>query len=193
MSRSFFRSRFALLACASALTFSFNTPRLAQAVIALDRAAEGSGEEPAGDVANRATDPSAAAVAAIEPHDRSAWLLAPVSGSISRGFFGDHEGVDIALPMNSAVRAAADGDVIHANWDNDGYGYMVWVDHGDGLRTLYAHLNRIVVKRGQRIARGQIVGLSGNTGWSLGPHLHFEISVRGRKQNPALFLAELAP
>lgn len=171
---------------------SLNTPRLAQAVIAPDWVAEGSDTEPGREASVSMAD-SSAAVAAIEPHERSVWLLAPASGSISRGFLGEHEGVDIALPMNSAVRAAADGDVIHAKWDNDGYGYMVWVDHGDGLRTLYAHLNRVVVKRGQRVARGQIVGLSGNTGWSLGPHLHFEISVRGRKQNPALFLAELAP
>ena len=192
MSRSFFRSSCVLVACTAALTFSPTSPRLAQAVIAPDWAADGSGAEPGHAVSNGSADPAVSGVA-IEPHDRSVWLLAPASGSVSRGFVGDHEGVDIALPMNSAVRVADDGDVIHADWDDDGYGYMVWVDHGDGLRTLYAHLNRIMVKRGQHIARGQIVGLSGNTGWSLGPHLHFEISVRGRKQNPALFLAELAP
>lgn len=192
MSRSCFRFRLLLVFCASALALSLNSPRQASAVNVPDWSVDGSGGEPGRDALTASTDPSVA-VAAIEPHDRPAWLLAPASGPISRGFLGGHQGVDIALPMNSAVRAAADGDVIHADWDNDGYGFMVWVDHGDGLRTLYAHLNRIVVKRGQRIVRGQLLGLSGNTGWSLGPHLHFEISVRGRKQNPALFLAELAP
>ncbi len=170
-----------------------STPRPAQAVIAPDLAADGAGVDTDRDAAVAPSDQAEPAAVAVEPRDRSVWLLAPASGAISRGFSGAHEGVDIALPMNSAVRVADGGNVIHADWDNDGYGYMVWVDHGDGLRTLYAHLNRVLVKRGQRIERGQIVGLSGNTGWSLGPHLHFEISVRGRKQNPALFLAELAP
>lgn len=193
MSRLFFRSLCASFACACALILSSNTLHVARAVIAPDWAADGTGVDADRDAAIAPGDAAESATGAVEPHDRSTWLLAPASGSITRGFFGAHTGVDIALPMNAAVRAADGGDVIHADWDNDGYGYMVWVDHGDGLRTLYAHLNRILVKRGQRIERGQVVGLSGNTGWSLGPHLHFEISVGGRKQNPALFLAELAP
>lgn len=115
----------------------------------------------------------------------------PVRGPISSRYgwrWGRlHEGVDIAVPRGSPVRAAAAGRVVYARWGG-GYGYMVEVDHGRGVVTRYAHLSRIVVREGQYVARGQVVALSGNTGHSTGPHLHFELRYRGRAVDPLPYL-----
>jgi murein DD-endopeptidase MepM/ murein hydrolase activator NlpD len=85
--------------------------------------------------------------------------------------------------MGTPVVASADGTVIRAGWDNMGYGWMVWIEHDNGYKTLYAHLSRYDVDAGQIVRQGQLIGLSGNSGNSLGPHLHFEISLNGAKQN----------
>jgi murein DD-endopeptidase MepM/ murein hydrolase activator NlpD len=116
-------------------------------------------------------------------------LLLPAGGLVTRGFHAriGHYGLDIELGMNSPVLAAADGVVLRAGWDKLGYGKMVWIEHADGLRTLYAHLNTPLVSAGDVISRGQLIGLSGNSGYSLGPHLHFEVSHNGEKLNPLAF------
>ena len=119
-------------------------------------------------------------------------LALPAGGLVTRGYAAraGHFGLDIVLNMNSPIAAAADGVVLRAGWDKLGYGKMIWIDHGDGLRTLYAHLNTPLVQAGDVISRGQLIGLSGNSGYSLGPHLHFEVSHNGEKLNPVAFFPE---
>jgi murein DD-endopeptidase MepM/ murein hydrolase activator NlpD len=111
----------------------------------------------------------------------------PARGSLSRGYTAGHPGMDIAMSMNTPVLAMAEGVVVFAGWDKTGYGNMVWLDHGNGFRTLYAHLNSITVSEGQRVKLGAVVGMSGNSGNSLGPHLHIELSHAGVKHDPAAF------
>jgi murein DD-endopeptidase MepM/ murein hydrolase activator NlpD len=94
-----------------------------------------------------------------------------------------HLGVDYAAPVGTPVRTVADGVVSFSGWQN-GYGKTVEVDHGNGKTTLYAHLSRHDVKRGQRVQQGQRVGAVGMTGWTTGPHLHFEFRVNGTHQDP---------
>lgn len=120
----------------------------------------------------------------------AAW---PVDGPITAGFglrrsLGGtrsrfHRGVDIGVPAGTPVRAPAAGTVASARRDGS-YGLAVLVDHGRGIRTRYAHLSSIAVRPGQRVERGSILGASGNTGRSAGPHLHYEVLVDGRPVNP---------
>jgi murein DD-endopeptidase MepM/ murein hydrolase activator NlpD len=100
-----------------------------------------------------------------------------------------HDGIDIAAPKGTAIRAAAGGTVTRAQrgW-NGGYGWMVVVDHGDGVSTRYAHLNELSVAVGDRVGPGQQVGTVGSTGLSTGPHLHFELRLRSTPLDPLLAL-----
>ncbi len=98
-----------------------------------------------------------------------------------------HTGVDIGAPYGDPVRSADGGEVIFSGWW-DGYGKAIVVDHGKGIATVYGHLARIYVEAGQRIEKGQILGLVGSTGFSTGPHLHFEVRRNGRPINPLGFL-----
>ena len=98
-----------------------------------------------------------------------------------------HEGLDIAVWYNTPVLSTANGRVYFAGW-SAGYGWTVKVKHGFGFKTLYAHLNRIKVKKGQHISRGQVVGLSGNSGRSTGPHLHYEVKVDNIPKNPRKYI-----
>ncbi len=94
-----------------------------------------------------------------------------------------HAGVDLAAPMGSPVVAAAAGVVAFANWDG-GYGLMVKVEHGGGYESRFAHLSRILVAPGQKVARGQTIGLVGSTGRSTGSHLHYEVRKNGSAIDP---------
>jgi septal ring factor EnvC (AmiA/AmiB activator) len=94
-----------------------------------------------------------------------------------------HQGVDISASMGSPVHAAFGGMVLYAGWFG-GYGKLIVIDHGDGFSTLYGHLSAIDVAPGQQVTRGQIVARVGSTGYSTGPHLHFEIRQRGKPINP---------
>ena len=96
-----------------------------------------------------------------------------------------HLGVDYAAPQGTAVRAVGDGTVEFAGLQN-GYGNVVVVRHDGDRETLYAHLSRIDVRKGQKIAQGQHVGAVGRTGWATGPHLHFEFRVAGQHHDPLL-------
>lgn len=98
-----------------------------------------------------------------------------------------HGGIDIAADPGTPVRAPAPGTVVFAGRHGD-YGLAVVVDHGQEIRSLYGHLSRIHVRAGQTVDRGAELGLSGNTGRSSGPHLHYEVLVRGRSVNPRAFL-----
>lgn len=96
-----------------------------------------------------------------------------------------HNGMDFSCDNRTPVYATADGKVIAAKWLS-GYGYTVKIDHGYGIQTLYAHLynNKFMVKPGQKVVRGEQIALSGNSGKSTGPHLHYEVIVKGKHVNP---------
>lgn len=94
-----------------------------------------------------------------------------------------HSGVDLAAPNGSPVSAPAAGVVTFANWGG-GYGLLVAVDHGNGVQTRFAHLSRLMVSAGQRVTRGQLLGLVGSTGRSTGAHLHYELRHNGRAVDP---------
>jgi murein DD-endopeptidase MepM/ murein hydrolase activator NlpD len=99
-----------------------------------------------------------------------------------------HTGVDLSVPSGSAVKATADGIVSFAGWTENS-GIVVVVEHGRGFSTAYAHNRKAVVRVGQRIARGDVIAMSGSTGLSTGPHVHYEIWRNGRHADPAGFLA----
>ncbi|WP_130864158.1 murein hydrolase activator EnvC family protein [Bacilliculturomica massiliensis] len=98
-----------------------------------------------------------------------------------------HTGLDIGAPKNSTVCAAADGNVIMAGWNNS-YGNVVMIDHGSGMVTVYAHNTSLLVSNGQAVTRGQAIAKSGTTGMSTGPHVHFEVRIDGKYQNPRDYL-----
>jgi murein DD-endopeptidase MepM/ murein hydrolase activator NlpD len=119
----------------------------------------------------------------------------PVDGVVSspfglrlRGWSPDlHEGVDVAAPHGTTVRAMKAGRVEHAGaWG--GYGLSVLIAHGSNVRTLYAHLSRIDVSEGERVGGGQQIGAVGQTGSATGPHLHFEVWRWGRAEDPVPLL-----
>ena len=94
-----------------------------------------------------------------------------------------HKGVDWACPIGTAIKASSSGTVTKAGWGS-GYGYVVYINHDDGRQTRYGHLSKILVKTGQRVNQGDKIALSGNTGRSTGPHVHFEILINGSQVNP---------
>jgi murein DD-endopeptidase MepM/ murein hydrolase activator NlpD len=94
-----------------------------------------------------------------------------------------HLGVDYGAPVGTSVRSVGDGVVDFAGWQN-GYGNVVQIQHGNDRATLYAHLSRMDVRKGQRIEQGQRIGAVGMTGWTTGPHLHFEFRIHGQHQDP---------
>ncbi|NBH84353.1 M23 family metallopeptidase [bacterium C-53] len=100
-----------------------------------------------------------------------------------RGASTYHKGIDLATPVGTAVAASSGGTVTRAGWGS-GYGYVVYIDHEDGKQTRYGHLSKVLVKTGQTVKQGDKIALSGNTGRSTGPHLHFEILVNGSAVNP---------
>ena len=117
----------------------------------------------------------------------------PAKGVFTSGFgprWGRmHKGIDIAAPTGTPIHAAADGVVISAGWNRGGYGKLVDIRHPDGTLTRYAHNSKIIVRKGQRVQQGQMISKMGSTGFSTGPHLHFEIRKGGTKAvNPIAFL-----
>lgn len=86
-----------------------------------------------------------------------------------------HKGIDIALAEGTSIQSPEDGVVTRSGYDEDGYGYWIEIEHPSGERTRYAHLSRRLVRRGDLVEQGQLIGLSGSTGRATGPHLHFEV------------------
>ncbi len=97
-----------------------------------------------------------------------------------------HEGIDFIAPRGTPIFASADG-VIKSARHSDSFGQVVEIDHGYGIVTLYAHMSKIKVRRGQKVVRGEIIGLTGNTGLSAGPHLHYEVHVRNKEVDPVSY------
>jgi len=112
----------------------------------------------------------------------------PVLGRITQGYWYGHRAIDIGAPTGSAVLVADGGFVSFAGWTDVGYGYLIVIDHANGFATYYAHLSNIYVFEGQAVERGQVIGAVGSTGWSTGPHLHFEVRYHGMQQNPRVYL-----
>ncbi len=98
-----------------------------------------------------------------------------------------HEGIDVTAPMGSPIEAPAAGVVADAGWES-GYGNTITIDHGYGVVTKFAHASKLLVKRGQRVSRGQRIALVGNTGLATGPHLHYEVHVNGRPVDPLKYV-----
>lgn len=121
----------------------------------------------------------------------------PVSGVVSSHFgfrispggIGStyHEGLDIASSYGNPVHATANGRITQAGWVN-GYGYLVEIDHGNGIKTRYGHNSAILVSVGNQVVEGQTISLIGSTGNSTGPHCHYEVRVNGEAVDPTLFL-----
>ena len=101
-----------------------------------------------------------------------------------------HPGTDFSLPTGTPVYATGDGVVKFARKSFGGYGNQIEINHGFGYRTKYAHLNEFIVKKGQRVKRGQIIAYSGNTGRSTAPHLHYEVIKDGKKINPVNYFSK---
>jgi murein DD-endopeptidase MepM/ murein hydrolase activator NlpD len=108
----------------------------------------------------------------------------PVTGRISQEPRAGHMAFDIAVPVGTPIKTTMDGKVVYAGWNNQGYGNLVIVENG-GYRTYYAHLSSIPVSVGDQVAAGTVIGLSGNTGNSTGPHLHYEIRQNKVVINPS--------
>lgn len=116
---------------------------------------------------------------------RFAW---PTRGLLSQQFWSGHPGIDIANRTGTPIYAADDGYVVLSGRDTWGYGNQVVIDHGNGYKTRYAHLNTILVKAGDTVKKNQQIGTMGSTGRSTGPHLHFEVIYNGTVRNPLGFL-----
>jgi murein DD-endopeptidase MepM/ murein hydrolase activator NlpD len=123
----------------------------------------------------------------------SGGMILPANGWVSKAFIGDasgkgaHPGIDIVAPRGTPVRCALDGVVKSAGWD-DTYGNLVVVEHGDSLATLYGHNEKVLVKAGDRVAKGQIIAVVGSTGKSTAPHVHFEILRNNKPVDPGSYI-----
>ena len=124
--------------------------------------------------------------------------IKPISGGRQSSPFGRrsaptkgastyHKGIDWATPTGTAVYASCGGTVTRAGWGS-GYGYVVYIDHEDGRQTRYGHLSKVLVSVGQQVKQGEKIALSGNTGVSTGPHIHFEILINGTQVDPMKYL-----
>ncbi len=124
---------------------------------------------------------------------KSAGLICPMNkGDISKisSYWGDgrgHQGMDLCGTTGKPIFSAQAGKVTFAGWDG-AYGYSVVVDHGNGLKTRYAHASSLCVKKGETVSQGQQIAKVGNTGRSTGPHLHFEVIKNGSRVNPAPYI-----
>jgi murein DD-endopeptidase MepM/ murein hydrolase activator NlpD len=130
----------------------------------------------------------------IVPGSSGSGLIWPVSGPVVSGFgmrWGQmHEGIDIAVPEGTPIRAAASGSVIlqQGEAESGGYGNFTCLDHGGGLSTCYAHQSAFAVSSGQSVSQGDVIGYTGCTGHCFGPHLHFEVRVNGAPTDPLGYL-----
>ncbi|NIT13401.1 MAG: peptidoglycan DD-metalloendopeptidase family protein [Candidatus Dadabacteria bacterium] len=121
----------------------------------------------------------------------------PINASVNSGFghrkdpfakkYAFHSGIDFDASMRQPVVATADGVVKHAGWYKS-YGKTLIIQHKNGYETLYGHLDKLKVKKGQKVTTGQLIGRAGTTGRSTGPHLHYEIIKNGKRVNPREYL-----
>lgn len=122
-------------------------------------------------------------------------LKKPVKGGITTSCFGDtisrtasHNGHDWAVNTGTKVRAAAEG-VVELAYFSESYGYNILINHNNGFKTRYAHLSEVKVSKGEKVEQSQVIALSGSTGFSTGPHLHFEVVKDGKRVNPIEYVS----
>lgn len=122
-------------------------------------------------------------------------LKKPVKGGITTSGFGDtisrtasHNGHDWAVNTGTKVRAAAEG-VVELAYFSESYGYNILINHNNGFKTRYAHLSEVKVSKGEKVEQSQVIALSGSTGFSTGPHLHFEVVKGGKRVNPIEYVS----
>jgi murein DD-endopeptidase MepM/ murein hydrolase activator NlpD len=144
------------------------------------------------DRANRSTDRTFQA--ATNDAAAAVWRLPATSYSLASAPFGErpgalNRGMDLSTPVGTALYSAHGGTVTLARWYG-GYGYAVIVDVGNGVQLVYGHASALTVKEGQHVDSGQLIALSGNTGYSFAPHVHFEIRVNGVATNPVAYLLD---
>ncbi len=108
----------------------------------------------------------------------------PVSAFLTQGYHQLHKGLDYGVKVGTPVKTTMSGKVVYAGWNNEGYGNLVIVENG-AYRTYYGHLSSIPVENGQAIQKGSVIGYSGNTGNSTGPHLHYEVRLNGVPVDPS--------
>lgn len=131
------------------------------------------------------TQVGSAPAGAAQGSGRLAW---PTRGALSQLYWSGHPAIDISNRTGTPILAADDGYVVMSGRDTWGYGNQVVIDHGNGVKTRYAHLHTILVKAGQSVKKNQQIGTMGSTGRSTGPHLHFEVIVDGARRNPMAYL-----
>jgi len=110
------------------------------------------------------------------------WRIDPVYGVTKF-----HSGMDFAAPSGTEIYATGKGRAVKVDYSTGGYGNRIIIDHGYGYQTLYAHMSSFAIKQGESVQRGQVIGYVGNTGKSVGPHLHYEVHKNGEKVNPVYF------
>jgi murein DD-endopeptidase MepM/ murein hydrolase activator NlpD len=145
---------------------------------------------------NDITQISAGQMLIIPVQEASGWITWPVEGKVSSGFGrrgirGFHSGIDIPAATGTPIRAVADGLVVLSGKSLDGYsryGKIVIVEHGNGIRTVYAHNQKNHVKTGECVKAGEVIAEVGSSGNASGPHVHFEIRREGRPVNPLKYL-----
>lgn len=122
-------------------------------------------------------------------------LKKPVKGGITTSGFGDtisrtasHNGHDWAVNIGTKVRAATEG-VVELAYFSESYGYNILINHNNGFKTRYAHLSEVKVSKGEKVEQSQVIALSGSTGFSTGPHLHFEVVKDGKRVNPIEYVS----
>lgn len=178
---------------------------LAGAAVLAMAAAPLNGANPAPDKLEDLSVPAAPPVKAVAqpagPVMRKVAFEAPVKGYRVNSVFGlrklaieakarAHKGVDIAAPKGTSVYSTAEGRVVRAGFQAGGYGNFIEVKHPNGMSSVYGHLSRIDVHTGQSVATGERIGLVGSTGYSTGPHLHFEMRRNGGQVNPTKVMGE---
>lgn len=110
----------------------------------------------------------------------------PVKGRLTQGAHSGHVALDLGVPVGTPIKATLDGKVVYAGWNDQGYGNLVIIENGP-YRVYFAHLSKIPVKVGEKVTAGMIIGYSGNTGNSTGPHLHYEVRKNGQPIDPTSF------
>ena len=110
------------------------------------------------------------------------WRIHPIYKTMKM-----HTGMDFSAKKGTPIYATGDGEILEAVKRANGYGNHVIIDHGYGYKTLYGHMRKYIVKKGQKVKRGEIIGYVGSTGTSTGPHLHYEVHKNGKKINPVNF------
>ena len=104
------------------------------------------------------------------------------------GKWTGHNGVDLAAPKNTPIVATRSGLVTFASYQEDGAGYYVWINHGDGFKSIYMHMTRYIVKQGQYVEAGEVIGYVGTTGRSTGYHLHFGLKYNDSYVDPLKYI-----